>query len=312
MALVSVITPCYNAAPFIGQTLQSVQKQTYTQWEYSIVDDGSTDNTSDIVRSFMMHDNRISYIQQANKGVASARNAGFLTINPQSTYVLFLDHDDILCPDALAILVEHLERHAEDGAAFGANAVINADGAILYDKSINPIRYAAHHNKVYRQHGLLTLFYHHIVTVTPMTSPGQCLIRRNVFAETEGFDAIANPCDDWDLWLQIALRHPIGFVDQTTLHWRNHTGNVSKKYAYMRAKRKYVYERFLAMTSGEQHKATQTAYRFGMFDFDADLCWEWCKQACAAHEYTNACQYLARTINYRLQSFGFRMSKLFA
>ncbi|GAA4295847.1 glycosyltransferase family 2 protein [Aestuariibaculum suncheonense] len=96
--LVSIVTPSFNSAKYITETIQSVLNQTYQHWEWIIVDDGSTDNTIDIVKSFISRDSRIQFIQLAsNSGPAIARNKGIDQISGQ--YMTFLDSDDIWFPD---------------------------------------------------------------------------------------------------------------------------------------------------------------------------------------------------------------------
>src|SRR5262245_43574539 len=104
MPSASVIIPAYNAGRWIARTLQSAQNQTLTQIEIIVVDDGSTDDTADIVRSAMNEDPRIILIQQPNRGVASARNSGIAAA--RSEFVAPLDADDLWHP-------ERLKRHVE-------------------------------------------------------------------------------------------------------------------------------------------------------------------------------------------------------
>jgi glycosyltransferase involved in cell wall biosynthesis len=92
--IVSIITPSYNAAPYIKQTILSVQRQTLTDWEMIIVDDGSTDNTRDIVRELSVYDSRVKLIEKENGGSASARNLGLSVA--QGKYIQFLDADDTI------------------------------------------------------------------------------------------------------------------------------------------------------------------------------------------------------------------------
>jgi glycosyltransferase involved in cell wall biosynthesis len=95
--LISVIMPAYNAAPYIGAAIRSVQEQTWTEWELLVVDDGSTDDTLEVLRAFT--DERIRLFKKTNGGVASARNLSL--DHAKGAFIAFLDADDILPPGSL-------------------------------------------------------------------------------------------------------------------------------------------------------------------------------------------------------------------
>lgn len=107
--LVSIVVPAYNVGQFIREALESIQRQTITNWEALIVDDGSTDNTIEIVRNFIADDSRFRLISQANSGVSSARNTGLLAA--EGTYLTFLDGDDMWKPTFLEELLEAFEEN---------------------------------------------------------------------------------------------------------------------------------------------------------------------------------------------------------
>ena len=94
--MITVIIPLYNAARFIEETLQSVQAQTYTDWECIVVDDGSTDNGAEIVQRMAQADTRIHYVYQSNAGPSAARNHGLRLA--KGDYIQFLDADDWFPP----------------------------------------------------------------------------------------------------------------------------------------------------------------------------------------------------------------------
>lgn len=99
MPQVSIITPCYNASRFISQTIDSVLAQSFTDWEMIIVDDGSKDDSSEIVKKYVEKDSRIRLIQQPNGGSANARNRGIKEATGR--YIALLDADDLWLPQFL-------------------------------------------------------------------------------------------------------------------------------------------------------------------------------------------------------------------
>ena len=106
--LVSIITPCYNGAKYISQTIDSVLAQTYANWEMIIVDDGSKDNSEEIVRAYMEKDSRIQLFQQANAGSAAARNNGIR--RAQGQYIALLDADDLWDSDFLEDQIRFMQE----------------------------------------------------------------------------------------------------------------------------------------------------------------------------------------------------------
>src|SRR4051794_17886995 len=101
-AKVSIVMPAYNTGRFITEAIESVLAQRYRNWELVIIDDGSTDNTGSIIEGFT--DPRIVALRQPNGGLTSARNLGLSNVS--GDWVLFLDSDDLLRPDALDVLIE--------------------------------------------------------------------------------------------------------------------------------------------------------------------------------------------------------------
>lgn len=107
-SLVSIIIPCYNQAKFLPETLQSVLKQTFCNWECIIINDGSPDNTHQIAQEWVNIDNRFKYLNIKNSGVSNARNKGIQV--SKGNYIQFLDADDILEQDKLLMQVKYLDE----------------------------------------------------------------------------------------------------------------------------------------------------------------------------------------------------------
>lgn len=109
-AKISVIIPVYNASGLLPDCLQSIALQTWTDLEVLLVDDGSTDDSAGICRSFCEKDSRFRLLQKENGGVSSARNLGLKEAT--GDYIAFVDADDWLCPEMLEHQVECLEKTA--------------------------------------------------------------------------------------------------------------------------------------------------------------------------------------------------------
>jgi glycosyltransferase involved in cell wall biosynthesis len=113
--LVSIVIPAYNAAAYIEETIQSIRSQTCPSWEIIVVNDGSTDNTTGIIKSFK--DPRVQCITQKNAGVAAARNKGLHFAKGE--YVVFFDADDLMTPEFLSARINILKNNLNIGYVGG-------------------------------------------------------------------------------------------------------------------------------------------------------------------------------------------------
>src|SRR5690554_3366688 len=115
LPLVSIIIPTYNRAHLIGETLDSVLAQTYTHWECIVVDDGSTDNTDEVMAEYLIKDSRIQYFHRPNThlpGGNGARNYGFL--QSKGKYIQWFDSDDLMDVEKLKVKVENIISYNVD------------------------------------------------------------------------------------------------------------------------------------------------------------------------------------------------------
>ena len=113
-SFVSVIIPCYNAAAYLGEAVQSILDQGHHPLEIIVIDDGSTDGSGDVAQSF---GSQVSYISQANEGISSARNSGLRIC--RGDVIAFLDADDLWPVGSLAVRLKALENHTKAGCAYG-------------------------------------------------------------------------------------------------------------------------------------------------------------------------------------------------
>lgn len=219
--LVSVIIPAYNYGQFIGQTLSSVQSQTYSEWECVVVDDGSTDDTRQVVALYAEKDERIRYIYQKNTGRSAARNNGLR--NSTGHYVQLLDADDLIESQKLERQVEYLEQHADVDIVYGSMRYFptaNLSERLYWiwgeDKPWMPETSGAGKDM------LMALIRSNIMVIS---SP---LIRRSTIDEVGLLDEILN--EDWYYWIRCAMkgkRFQYEDMDGTLALVRSHPSSTS-------------------------------------------------------------------------------------
>lgn len=230
--LVSVVIPCYNSARYLGETIESVLLQTYPRIEIIVVDDGSTDETSSIARSY-----GVNYIYQANRGISAARNTGI--IHSQGKYVLFLDHDDRLLPKAVVTGVQLLEEHPECAVAVGEHRYIGADGTALGYSN----KHAAG-----RDHYQMLLEHNFIET------PCSALHRRSGLALTGVFNENVQGAEDLELYLRTARQSPWVAHETPVAEYRLHDSNTSRDAEQMLRVSYQVLEMELPHLRGDRQK----------------------------------------------------------
>lgn len=189
---VGVVIPAYNAAPWIGAAIASVLAQTYEDWTLVVVDDGSTDGTSDVVTGFV--DSRIRLIRQDNAGVSAARNRGADALRrmrkgrgERGRAVLYLDADDLLAPDALSRLVAALDTSPDAVAAVGPYAFVDT-GTVRRPPSGDILR--------------------HLLVGNLFANGGHLLVRSDALRAVGGFLPGIAYGEDWEFWIRIALCGP--------------------------------------------------------------------------------------------------------
>ena len=185
---VTVVVPAYNVSKYIQEALASLEKQTFTDFEVLIVDDGSTDNTADVVQKFCQRDSRFKLLQKPNGGLSSARNYGIH--HAQGEYIALLDGDDVYHKDKLATHVARLYSRDDVGLVYSASRTIRDDGKptfiALNGKPIHPNPLLALLCKNFIGHGSNAVF------------------RRCLIEEVGGFNESLRSWEDVDLWLRIA------------------------------------------------------------------------------------------------------------
>ncbi len=226
MTSVSVIIPVYNGARFVRDAIDSALAQTMTDREILVVDDGSTDETPDILASY---GTRIRVHRQANAGVASARNAGAAIANGR--FLAFLDADDVWLPQKLARQLPLLDD--EDVA-------LVYSGIRRVDEALRPI---AHVEPASPEHALVNTLCAQPPLV-PLTMTG--VVRRTVFTELGGFDERLSTSADGDFVCRLALRHRVDRVAEPLALYRQHDQQMHLNLKAMEHDMRLLYEKFFA------------------------------------------------------------------
>lgn len=209
MPLVSVVIPSYNYGKYIGQSISSVLCQTFTDFELIIIDDGSKDNTREVVSQFK--DKRLRYHYQYNSGLSAARNSG---VNLSAgKYIAFLDADDLWLPKKLELQVPLIEQSEMIGLVYGGYQVFGEDIASTLDR--NPI--------IHNSNWLHYLVLGNYVSGSATTS----LIRRDCFLKVGLFDEKLKSAEDWDMWLRIAMYYEFRAITTSIAKIRIHTSNMT-------------------------------------------------------------------------------------
>jgi glycosyltransferase involved in cell wall biosynthesis len=255
MPTVTVVTPCYNAAAFIEETIDSVANQRFTDWEHVVVDDGSTDRSAALVARRAAATPRLRLIRQTNRGVCHARNAGARAADAESRYLLFLDADDRLRPDMLQTLVGHLDAHPEVGIAYCLLAPIHADGRPARPGPA-PARYDATLLRL-RPVPEQTHATPPLAVFSGAAIPSVSLVRRSAFEREGGFDPdLGQPEEDADLFSRIALRMPVHRLPVRLVEYRRHPNQASGDGDRMKAQRRKLIRKWQRMArSGEADEA---------------------------------------------------------
>lgn len=154
--LVSIITPCYNGAKYIKETIDSVLAQTYPDWEMYIIDDGSKDDSASIVEEYEKKDDRIHLLRQKNAGSAAARNNGIRHAKGQ--YIALLDADDLWKPEFLKTQTAFIKEH-DTACVFCSYNRIDENSKEILRPTIAKGVITAKHMKVMNYIGCLTGLY---------------------------------------------------------------------------------------------------------------------------------------------------------
>ena len=207
---IAVIIPTYNRSHTLRRALDSVNNQTVRPSEICVVDDGSTDETEQLLSR---HYPQVNYVYQNNAGVSSARNAGVALT--RGHWLAFLDSDDEWMPNKL-------ERQLQEINSNNTFPLVHCDEIWIR----NGVRVNAMHK---HQKAGGEIFERCLPLC--VISPSAVMIKRRLFEEVGGFDESLPACEDYDLWLRICSRHPVLYIEEALLRkYGGHDDQLSRQH----------------------------------------------------------------------------------
>jgi glycosyltransferase involved in cell wall biosynthesis len=209
-ARVSVVIPCFNQGHYLAEAIESVAAQTHPAAELIVVDDGSLDNSSEVAARYPT----VQRLRQPNRGVAAARNAGLALAG--GSLVVFLDADDRLLPGALQVGVEALAKRPHIAFAAGMSRDIGEDGSVIREL---------------RQPLVIQDHYLNLLKDCYIWSGSSLVTRRSVLVEAGGFNEELRAGDDYELYLELARRHPVFCHQEVVTEYRRHGANTTRNSA---------------------------------------------------------------------------------
>lgn len=207
-SLVSVIIPNFNYAQYLGEAIESALGQTYSNLEVIVVDDGSTDNSQEILERYA---DRVTIIEQRNSGVCVARNRG--VAESKGEYIAFLDADDIWLPEKIEKQVKAFAESPEVGIVHVGVIDIDESGADLQTK-LNGLNGKISHEFLIWERPVI------------LGGGSGAMISRRVFENVGGFDTQLSTSADWDLYYRICRKYEAVFVSEPLLYYRLHGSNM--------------------------------------------------------------------------------------
>jgi glycosyltransferase involved in cell wall biosynthesis len=204
-SLVTIVIPCFNYSQYLGRAIESVQAQQYSPFEIVVVDDGSTDNSAAIAETA-----GVRLIRQANSGLGAARNTGLAAARGE--FVVFLDADDELLPDALASGVAALQAQPTISCVVRRCQMMDAEDRAL------PVHY--------REIDTGDL-YREWLQANFVWTPGAAMFRTDRIAAIGGFPVELGPASDYAIYLALARRREVAFDARDVVRYRQHDHNMS-------------------------------------------------------------------------------------
>jgi len=211
---ISVLMPVYNAERYVAKAIESILNQTFKNFEFIIINDGSTDSSLEIIQKYAQQDCRINLISRANKGIVNTLNEGVGIA--KAPYIARMDSDDISWNERLFKQFNYLENHPDCAVIGTSTLLIDCDGS-----PIASFPFKLNHNEID-----LELIQGHGGAIAHPT----VMFRKNIFNVVEGYSSLFVYAEDFDLWLKMAEKGNLANLPDVLLYYRLHNKSLSHKF----------------------------------------------------------------------------------
>ena len=246
MPTISVVIPAYNAERTILETIKSVQQQTFSDWELIVINDGSTDQTLELIQR--IKDQRLKVFSFKNDGVAIARNRGI--DHTSGKFIAFLDADDLWTSDKLELQLAVLQQYPEAGVAYSWTYDMSETGELL--KPITPSFQGNIHAD--------------LLVCNFLSNGSNPLIRRQAIESVGEFCPKLQPAEDWDYWLRLAAVWTFVLVPQHQILYRRSSNSHSSKVDLLKKANIVVLEKAFSCAPAElqylKHQSFSNVYLY--------------------------------------------------
>lgn len=256
---ISVVIITYNHADHIGAAVDSVLAQSYTEFEIVVIDDGSTDQTPEVMAGY---GDRVRYLRQVNQGRGAARNSGITAASHE--WIAFLDSDDLWETDKLAKQVAAVGKYPEidvlvtNACWFNENEIVKPDYfrtmTLLWRQSV-------------KRNGTLAVFAESAYPLfldENFVNLSSVMVRKSALVAAGMFDASLQRCQDRDLWLRMAREYRFAFIDEILVRSRQHSLHDGPQTDVPLVSRIQLFEKALkADTEWEQRYSSRLRRRIG-------------------------------------------------
>lgn len=276
--LVSVVIPAFNAEQHIKECIDSVLNQTYKNLEIIIIDDGSTDNTIDVITAYK--DEKIKLFKQKNSGSAVARN--YAIKQASGIWIAFIDSDDIWLPEKLQKQLENCSDHVwshTDMFFYGD----------IYPEHTKTSDLTPKHS------GLILKS----LLIENSIGTSSVVINRKIFDELGGFNTDYRALQDWDFWLRVAEKYQVCYLDEPMVYYRVHSSSVSRNARKTLPYHIDLINNVISKQRGEEKNLQKIKYK--ALSRSCQICSQISEQE---KDYLYSCYCAARSLFYRPQDMS--------